>query len=58
MISTLTLALAAHANIQEACVLANCAGGVVVGSIGIVPIKPDELLQSVLDPVPTNAMAG
>ncbi len=58
VISTLTLALAAHANIQEACVLANYAGGVVVASIGIVPIKPDELLQAVLDPVPTNALAG
>lgn len=58
VISTLTIALAAHANIQEACVLANHAGGVVVGSIGIVPIKPDDLLQSVLEPVPTNVLAG
>ena len=58
VISTLTLALSAHANIQEACVLANSAGGVVVGSIGIVPIKPDELLQAVLEPVPANGVAG
>ena len=43
VISTLTMALASGANIREACMLANCASGVVVGAIGIVPIKPDEL---------------
>jgi len=43
VISTLTMALASGANIREACVLANCASGVVVGAIGIVPIKPEEL---------------
>jgi D-beta-D-heptose 7-phosphate kinase/D-beta-D-heptose 1-phosphate adenosyltransferase len=58
VISTLTLALAAQATIQEACLLANHAGGVVVGSIGIVPIQPEELLRSVLEPVPANAMAS
>jgi len=43
VISTLTMALASGANIREACMLANCASGVVVGAIGIVPIRPDEL---------------
>jgi D-glycero-beta-D-manno-heptose-7-phosphate kinase len=43
VISTLTMALASGANIREACMLANCASGVVVGAIGIVPITPDEL---------------
>jgi D-glycero-beta-D-manno-heptose-7-phosphate kinase len=43
VISTLTMALASGADIRAACILANCASGVVVGSIGIVPIKPDEL---------------
>ena len=58
VISTLTLALAAGASIQEACILANQAAGVVVGSIGIVPIRPDELLQSVLEAEPSTVVAG
>ncbi len=58
VISTLTLGLAAQATIQEACILANHAGGVVVGSIGIVPIKADELMRSIVEPVPVNVMAG
>jgi rfaE bifunctional protein kinase chain/domain len=43
VISTLTIALAAGAPIHDACVLANCAGGVVVGSVGIVPVTPEDL---------------
>ncbi len=43
VIATLTMALASGAAIREACILANCAGGVVVGAVGIVPIRPDEL---------------
>ncbi|MGA9120631.1 MAG: D-glycero-beta-D-manno-heptose-7-phosphate kinase [Bacteroidota bacterium] len=58
VISTLTLALAAGADIREACVLANHAGGVVVGSIGIVPINPEELLQVVVNAVPSHIAAG
>jgi rfaE bifunctional protein kinase chain/domain len=48
VISTLTMALVAGADIRESCLLANCAGGVVVGSVGIVPIIPEELLQAAL----------
>jgi D-beta-D-heptose 7-phosphate kinase/D-beta-D-heptose 1-phosphate adenosyltransferase len=48
VISTLTMALAAGAPVQEACVLANYAGGVVVGSVGIVPIDSHALLDAVL----------
>ncbi len=43
VIATLTIALAAGASIQEGAVLANCAAGVVVGSVGIVPVRPEEL---------------
>jgi D-glycero-beta-D-manno-heptose-7-phosphate kinase len=46
VISTLTMALASGADIREACILANCASGVVVGSIGIVPIKPEDLREA------------
>lgn len=43
VISTLTIALAAGAHIRDACLLSNCAGGVVVGSVGIVPVTPDQI---------------
>jgi D-glycero-beta-D-manno-heptose-7-phosphate kinase len=46
VISTLTMALVGGASIKEAAALANCAASVVVGAVGIVPIKPDELLAS------------
>jgi len=48
VIATLMMALAGGAGIQEACVLANCAGGVVVGSVGIVPIQLEELIAATL----------
>lgn len=48
VIATLTMALASGATIREACVLANCAGGVVVGSVGIVPVQPEELVAATL----------
>jgi len=48
VIATLTLALSAGADIRESCVLANCAGGVVVGSVGIVPIQRGELAEAAL----------
>ncbi len=47
VISTLTMGLAAGADVREACVLANFAGGIVVGSVGIVPIRPEELCAAV-----------
>jgi D-glycero-beta-D-manno-heptose-7-phosphate kinase len=48
VIATLTMALAGGAGIREACVLANCAGGVVVGEVGIVPIDPARLVTAAL----------
>jgi rfaE bifunctional protein kinase chain/domain len=48
VIATLTMALAGGAGIGEACVLANCAGGVVVGEVGIVPIDPARLVAAAL----------
>ena len=48
VISTLTVALAAGVPVREACALANYAGGVVVGSVGIVPVGPEELKHAVL----------
>lgn len=48
VISTLTMALASGAPPREACGLANCAGGVVVGEVGIVPIQPADLIEAAL----------
>jgi rfaE bifunctional protein kinase chain/domain len=48
VISTLTMALVAGGGIMESCILANCAGGVVVGAVGIVPILPEQLLGAAL----------
>lgn len=48
VISTLTLALASGAAIREASTLANFAGGVVCGEVGIVPIDKQVLFQTVL----------
>src|SRR3989339_822300 len=45
VISTLTLALAANANILEASYLANFAAGIVCGEVGIVPIEIDRLFK-------------
>jgi rfaE bifunctional protein kinase chain/domain len=49
VISTLTMALVAGATVREASALANHAGGVVCGEVGIVPIQPPALLNAVLD---------
>jgi len=46
VISTLTMALVAGGDITESCTLANCAGGVVVGAVGIVPILPEQLREA------------
>lgn len=46
VISTLTMALAGRASIREAATLANFAGGIVCGYVGIVPINKDELYSS------------
>lgn len=49
VIATLTLAMAGGATVREAATLANYAGGVVCGYVGIVPIQRDELLAAVLN---------
>ncbi|MGE5362955.1 MAG: D-glycero-beta-D-manno-heptose-7-phosphate kinase [Bacteroidota bacterium] len=48
VISTLTIALAAGADICEASYLANFAGGLVCEEVGIIPIESDRLFQEVL----------
>jgi len=48
VISTLTIALAARANIYEASYLANYAGGIVCEEVGIVPIEIDKLFDTVI----------
>jgi rfaE bifunctional protein kinase chain/domain len=48
VISTLTIGLAAGANIYEACFLANYAAGIVCGEVGIVPIEKERLFETVL----------
>jgi rfaE bifunctional protein kinase chain/domain len=47
VISTLTMALAAKANIIEASYLANYAAGIVCEEVGIVPIELDKLFDTV-----------
>lgn len=49
VISTLTIALAAGAGTKEAAALANHAGGIVCGEVGIVPIGKQELMEAVLN---------
>ena len=48
VIATLTLAMAGGANMREAAALANFAGGVVCGYVGIVPINAVKLTDAVL----------
>ena len=47
VISTLTMALAAKADIIEACYLANYAGGIVCEEVGIIPIQQDKLFGTI-----------
>jgi rfaE bifunctional protein kinase chain/domain len=47
VISTLTMALAAGADIMEASYLANYAGGLVCEEVGIIPIDKDKLFNTV-----------
>jgi rfaE bifunctional protein kinase chain/domain len=46
VISTLTMALASGATIREAAALANLAASVVIGEVGIVPIRTQDLLAN------------
>ena len=48
VISTLTVALAAGAEISDAAYLANYAGGLVCEEVGIVPINKEKLLEKVI----------
>jgi len=48
VISTLTIGLAAGADIYEASFLANYAAGVVCGEVGIVPIEKEKLFETVM----------
>jgi len=50
VISTLTLSLAAGGELREAVTLANYAAGVVCGEVGVVPIDPEKLRESLADP--------
>ena len=48
VISTLTLALASGVDVRMASRLANCAAGVVVAQVGIVPVSPEQLVHAAL----------
>ncbi|GJQ20106.1 MAG: RfaE bifunctional protein, domain I [Bacteroidia bacterium] len=49
VISALTVSLVAGANIREASAIANVAGGVVCGEVGIVPIERQALLEALTE---------
>jgi rfaE bifunctional protein kinase chain/domain len=48
VIATLTMAMVAGASVRESAALANYAGGIVCGEVGIVPIEKDILIQIIL----------
>ena len=48
VIATLTMAMVAGASVTESAALANYAGGIVCGEVGIVPIDKSVLIQIVL----------
>jgi rfaE bifunctional protein kinase chain/domain len=56
VISTLTVALASGASLREAAALANYAGGVVCGEVGVVPIDRDALFSAVLEDLPAGPL--
>ncbi len=58
VIATMTLSLAAGASVSESAVLANHAGGIVVGYVGIAPIQKEELLNSVIADSEPNSSKG
>ncbi len=49
VVSTLTMALAAGSDIREAATLANYAGGIVCGEVGIAPVARKVLYETVLE---------
>jgi len=48
VIATLTMAMVAGASVRESAALANYAGGIVCGEVGIIPIEKDILIQTIL----------
>jgi rfaE bifunctional protein kinase chain/domain len=48
VIATLTIAIVAGASIKESATLANYAGGIVCGEVGIVPIEKEVLFRTIL----------
>jgi D-glycero-beta-D-manno-heptose-7-phosphate kinase len=48
VIATLTMAMVAGASMRESAALANYAGGIVCGEVGIVPIEKGFLIQTIL----------
>ena len=51
VIATLTMAIVAGASVKESAVLANYAGGIVCGEVGIVPIDKGVLIQTILEDI-------
>ncbi len=58
VVSTLTMALAAGADIRESATLANVAGGIVCGEVGIVPIDKKVLFEAMTVGADGTAEAG
>ena len=48
VIATLTMAMVAGASVRESASLANYAGGIVCGEVGIIPIDKSILIQTIL----------
>jgi D-glycero-beta-D-manno-heptose-7-phosphate kinase len=56
VIATLTMAMAAGATVRESAALANYAGGIVCGEVGIVPIEKSVLIQTILKDINQGGM--
>ncbi len=57
VIATVGLALAAGLPLLDACILANCAAGIVVGKVGAATVSPEQLkdfLAEQIDPAPSR----
>jgi D-glycero-beta-D-manno-heptose-7-phosphate kinase len=58
VIATMTLAVAAGANLKEAAFIANVAAGEVVGEIGTAQVRKDRLLELVLERLKDPGITG
>ena len=47
VIASYTLSLASGANSLQAAYISNCAGGIVVGKVGIAVVTPEELIDRI-----------